>query len=225
MERPTSRKCLIGYPVKMNNPNASSSNPRVNDEIDSLEIDRLVDESMRGDDEAFGRIVQTYHGRIYSVVLRVVNNAEDARELTQAAWVKAWQRLPEYKREAKFYTWMYRIAVNTALDFLRRRKRRPEVPLEPAVGDDGDHLVLERQRELADERTPADEINRREIRQAFEAGLARLSDEHRTVLVLREVEGMSYDEIAEVMKTRKGTVMSRLFYARRMMQESLGKFI
>jgi len=201
------------------------SNEGVNDEIDSLEIDRLVGVAMQGDDEAFGRVVQIYHSRVYSVILRVVNNPDDARELTQAAWVKAWQRLTEYKREAKFYTWVYRIAVNTALDFLRKRKRRPEVPLEPGVGDDGDHLVMERQRELADELTPADQMNRKEIRQAFESGLAGLSDEHRTVLMLREVEGMSYDEIADVMKTRKGTVMSRLFYARRMMQQALEKFI
>jgi len=209
----------------MNNFTPSSSNQPVNEEIDSLEVDRLIGESMKGDDEAFGRVVQMYHSRVYSVVLRVVNNPDDALELTQAAWVKAWQRLAEYKREAKFYTWIYRIAVNTALDFLRKRKRRPEVPLEPVIGDSGDELVLERQRDLADEQTPADQMNRKEIRQAFEKGLAGLSDEHRMVLVLREVEGMSYDEIAEVMKTRKGTVMSRLFYARRMMQESLGKFL
>lgn len=213
------------FPLVMNKSNPMPSNEGVNDEIDSLEIDRLVSVAMQGDDEAFGRVVQIYHGRVYSVILRVVNNPDDARELTQAAWVKAWQRLAEYKREAKFYTWVYRIAVNTALDFLRKRKRRPEVPLEPVMGDDGDHLVMERQRELADELTPAVEMNRKEIRQAFESGLAGLSDEHRTVLILREVEGMSYDEIAEVMKTRKGTVMSRLFYARRMMQQALEKFI
>lgn len=225
MDGPPAARRTLDADLRMNKNTQPASNPMVSNEVDSLEIDRWAAEAALGDDEAFGRIVQTYHTRVYSVILRIVNNPEDARELSQVAWVKAWQRLAEYKREARFYTWVYRIAVNTSLDFLRRRKRRPEVPLEPVMRDEGDLLVLDRQRELADETTPHDHINRAEIRATFEKALAELSDEHRTALVLREVEGMSYDEIAEVMKTSKGTVMSRLFYARRMMQKSLEKFV
>ncbi|MGA1531040.1 MAG: sigma-70 family RNA polymerase sigma factor [Kiritimatiellia bacterium] len=210
----------------MNNPpDYASNSPDVEDELDSIAIDRLVAQAAAGDEEAFGQVVQFYYNRIYNVIFRVTRHPEDARELCQAAWVKAWQRLAEYKHEAKFYTWIYRIAVNTALDFLRKRKRRPEVPLEPAIGDDGDHLVLERQRDLAHEETAVDDINRREIREAFARALEGLSPEHRTALVLREVEGMSYEEIAEAMKSRKGTVMSRLFYARRELQKTMGQFL
>jgi len=209
----------------MNNPPRDTSNEPVMEEPDSLEIDRLVVLATKGDQEAFGRVVQIYYNRVYSVIYRVVNHAEDARELSQAAWVKAWQRLGDYKQEARFYTWVYRIAVNTALDFLRKKKRRPEVPLEPVVHEGGDAMEMDRQRDLADENTPADELHRREVRQAFDDALKELSDEHRTALVLREVEGMSYDEIATVMKVRTGTVMSRLFYARKMLQQTMGKFL
>ncbi len=208
----------------MNIPGAQTSNVPVMEEPDSLEVDRLVALAASGDQEAFGQVVQLYYNRVYSVIYRVVNHAEDARELTQAAWVKAWQRLGDYKQEARFYTWVYRIAVNTALDFLRRRKRRPEVPLEP-VGHDGETVELERQREYAIEQTPFDDLHRAEIRRAFDRALLDLSDEHRTALVLRELEGMSYEEIAQVMKVRTGTVMSRLYYARKTLQKVMEKFI
>ncbi|HMO52696.1 MAG TPA: sigma-70 family RNA polymerase sigma factor [Kiritimatiellia bacterium] len=209
----------------MNKPAPDTSKTPVNETLDSWETDRLVALAVRGDQEAFGQIVQAYYSRVYSVIDRVVRHPEDARELAQTTWVKAWQRLGDYHQDAKFYTWVYRIAVNTALDFLRKRKRRPEIPLEPAIGDDGDHLALDRQRELADERTAPDELHRAEIRQAFDQALGGLSDEHRTALILREVEGMSYEEIADVMKTRTGTVMSRLFYARKALRQTMEKFL
>lgn len=209
----------------MNKPGPDTSNPVVNDEVDSLQIDRWVAEAAAGDEEAFGQVVQAYYNRVYGVIFRVVPHPEDARELAQATWVKAWQRLGDYKQEARFFTWIYRIAVNTALDFLRKRKRRPEVPLEPVVHEDDDALAMDRQRELAHETTPADEMHREEIRAAFARAMEELSPEHRTALMLREVEGMSYEEIAAVMKTRKGTVMSRLFYARRALQERLEIFL
>ncbi|HMO03304.1 MAG TPA: sigma-70 family RNA polymerase sigma factor [Kiritimatiellia bacterium] len=209
----------------MNKPEPPSSNPPDMEEPDSLEIDRLIALARRGDETAFGQVVQVYYNRVYNVIYRVVNHAEDARELSQAAWVKAWQRLADYKEEARFYTWVYRIAVNTALDFLRRKKRRPEDPLEPVVRDGAEPIALDTRRELADERTPLDDLHRAEIRAAFDRALLDLSAEHRTALVLRELEGMSYEEIARVMKVRTGTVMSRLFYARKTLQQALGKFL
>lgn len=209
----------------MNKRSHSTSNEEVDDDVDSLEVDRLVGLASQGDEEAFGQVVKLYYHRVYRVIYQVVRHAEDARELAQSAWVKAWRRLGNYRGDARFYTWIYRIAVNTALDFLRKRGRWKEVPLEPVVGEGGDQLVLERQRELADGSNPGDELQRKEVRQAFEKGLASLSPGHRAVLVLREVQGMSYDEIARVMKTRKGTVMSRLFYARKAMQTALGEHV
>jgi len=209
----------------MNKTGTDASKDPVMEELDSLEIDRLIALAAKGDQEAFGQVVQAYYSRVYSVIYRVVNQAEDARELAQVTWVKAWQRLGDYKQEARFYTWVYRIAVNASLDFLRRKRRRPEMPLEPVIGDDSDRMMMDRQRELADERTPADHLHHEEIRRTFDEALMKLSDEHRTALILREVEGMSYDEIARVMKSRKGTVMSRLYYARKALQETMGKFL
>lgn len=209
----------------MNNPRPEASNLQGRADLDALAVDQLIARAVSGDQEAFGDVVQAYYNRVYCVINRVVNHPEDARELTQATWVKAWQRLSEYKHEARFYTWIYRIAVNTALDFLRKRKRRPEVPLEPETGSDGDVLALDRQRGLADEKTAADEMRRHEIQETFDGALAELSAEHRTALVLREVEGMSYEEIARVMKSRKGTVMSRIFYARKALQKRMEKFL
>lgn len=209
----------------MNKRVADASKSPETGEVDSLEIDRLVGLAVKGDQDAFGRIVETYYSRVYSVIFRVVNHAEDARELSQASWVKAWQKLGNYKQEARFYTWVYRIAVNTALDFLRRKKRRPEMPIEPVIKDDGDQMVMERQRGLADENTAADDLHREEIRAAFNEELLKLKPEYRTILTLRELEGMSYDEIAKVMKIRKGTVMSRLFYARRKLQSAMEKYL
>jgi RNA polymerase sigma-70 factor (ECF subfamily) len=223
---PKIRARMIWQPgFAMNKPLPGASNETGAGEMDSLAVDDLIARATRGDQEAFGEVVQAYYNRVYCVINRVVNHPEDARELAQATWVKAWQRLGDYKQEAQFYTWVYRIAVNTSLDFLRKRKRRPEVPLEPQVGHDGDELAMERQRGLADERTAVDDIQREEVRAAFSAALAELSDEHRTALVLRELEGMSYEEIAKVMKSRKGTVMSRIFYARKALQKKMGTFL
>ncbi len=204
---------------------ADASNMVTGGEIDSGAVDLLVRQATGGDEEAFGQVVQLYYQRVYHVINQIVHHEEDARELAQATWVKAWQRLDRYKFEAKFYTWVYRIAVNGALDFLRKRKRHPETLLDPLPDETSATLPMDHRRELADERTPRDDLHQREVQAAFETALAKLSPEHRTALTLREVEGMSYDEIAEVMKTRKGTVMSRLFYARRALQETMEKFL
>lgn len=196
------------------------------EEIDSLEIDRLIALSVKGDQEAFGNVVQQYYNRVYCVILRVVNQPDDARELAQVTWVKAWQRLGDYKQEARFYTWIYRIAVNASLDFLRRKRRRPEISISSDSSENESGTInLDHHPELADENTARDEIHRDEIRRTFEAALTTLSDDHRTALILREVEGMSYDEIADVMKTRRGTVMSRIFYARKALQATMEKFL
>ena len=164
----------------------------------------------------------TYHQRIYGVLFGMVRNAEDAKELAQQAWIKAWNKLDTFKGDSDFYTWVYRIATFTGLDFLRKRKRLQETELldavEPARRVDS-HLppsVTSRPDHMA---------QKSEVREVFEASLAKLSPEHRTALVLREVEGMSYDEIAEVMKCRKGTVMSRIFYARKSIQEDMKDLI
>ncbi len=181
-------------------------------------VAHLVERAKGGDEDAFGELVQAFHGRVYGVIYRMVNNAEDAKELAQQAWVKAWQRLESYKGDAQFFTWMYRIAVNSVLDQARRSARRKEVSLDETPERDPRPAA---EWQPPDDGRPDRGLEREEIRRAFDAALESLSPEHRMALILREVEGMSYREIGQAMKCRAGTVMSRIFYARRQVQERM----
>ena len=197
----------------LNNGEAEASNP-----LAEAQVAELVERALAGEESAFGELVTMYHGRVYGLVYRMVRQVDDAREVEQTAWVKAWQRLSTYKREAKFYTWLYRIAVNTAMDHVRRQARQREVPLEneegrePVPAPEWSGSLLAR---------PDVAAEQDEVRQVFHSALEGLSAEHRAALVLREVEGRTYREIAELQGCRTGTVMSRLFYARRAIQEKL----
>ncbi|OGV47273.1 MAG: hypothetical protein A2X46_18195 [Lentisphaerae bacterium GWF2_57_35] len=178
----------------------------------------LARQAQTGDEHAFGELVKMYHARLYGVVFNVVRNPEDARELAQITWVKAWNKIGTFKADAGFFTWLYRIATNTSLDFLRSKGRRHEESLS-ARRDDGPEADIE---------LPADEswrpdrsVEQSEVQKAFEAALDKLTPEHRMALTLREVEGLSYREIAVAMKCRVGTVMSRIFYARKLIQEEM----
>lgn len=179
---------------------------------------RLVQKARRGDEDAFGELVKTYHQRVFGVVYGMLNNAEDAQEVTQQAWIKAWNKLESFKADAGFFTWMYRIATNTCLDFLRKRARTREEAMPDRFELPAD-AQLESAPSLASR--PDREAQQDEIREAFEAALEELSPEHRMAITLREVEGLSYAEIAKAMGCSKGTVMSRIFYARRKLQERL----
>lgn len=182
------------------------------------DVSRWVVQAQGGDQEAFGELVRLYQARVYSLAFGMVGNAEDAQELTQQTWIRVWQKLGSFRQDARFFTWVYRIASNLCLDFLRRRARVREEPLdetrepEPAPGE-----------EPGTPPQPDDELQRREVREQVERAMAGLSPEHRLVLTLREMDGLAYEEIADVMKCRVGTVMSRLFYARRRLVEELRK--
>lgn len=207
----------MNTPDSMNKAPAPSSNP-VDDGADMEQVRRWVRQARGGDEAAFGELVKTYHQRVYSLACGMVNNPEDARDLAQQSWVKAWKYLPGYRESAGFFTWLYRIASNTCLDFLRHKARLGEQALPENLDlisqDDPAPAPSRRSR-------PDREAERAETRAVFERALATLSPEHRMALTLREVEGLSYEEIAKLMGTRKGTVMSRLFYARRQMQQQL----
>lgn len=202
----------------MNKPPSEASHDRPDDGIDLQVVDRLVGRARSGDEAAFGEVVKMYHARVHAVIFRMVNNAEDSKELAQLTWVKAWNRLQTYKQEARFFTWLYRIAVNTAMDFIRRRARQREVSLDAGL-DGASHEVM---REAVSSRSAPDrEVEHEEIRRLFAEAVETLSPEHKAVLILREVEGRSYEEIATITRCRVGTVMSRIFYARKAIQEKL----
>lgn len=162
--------------------------------------------------------MQAYHARVYGILMGMVHHEDDARDLAQQVWIKVWNKLHTFKGESDFYTWLYRLTTFAGLDFLRKRKRLREAnwieELEPVR--DPDDVTAPSVVSRPDRTAEANEI-----RTEFDEALKSLSVEHRTALILRELEGLSYDEIARVMKCRRGTVMSRIFYARKEMQEQL----
>lgn len=179
---------------------------------------RLVEQARTGDEGAFGELMQMYHARVLGVARGIVGNAEDAQDLAQQAWIKAWRNLGSFSGRSKFYTWLYRIVTFTCIDFLRKKKSTPvSTARESDAAELGDTYGVAAP---ASER-PDRSAELSEIREQFTAAVEKLSPEHRTALVLREVEGLSYEEIAKAMSCRKGTVMSRLFHARRKIQAGM----
>ncbi len=178
----------------------------------------LITRVLAGERNAYRPIVERYQNRIHAVVYGMLHNAEDARDLTQNAFIKAYQSLKDFRIESSFYTWLYRIAVNLAIDHCRKTKRRKTSAFDEALGnrDDDGNLM-----ELHHVENPQKLLQRKELRDKIFAAMDELSEEQRQVILLREVEGLSYKEISDVMDIPEGTVMSRLFYARRRMQAVL----
>lgn len=179
----------------------------------------LIDRVKRGDQAAFRPLVERYQRRVFALALSVMRDADEARDVVQEAFVKAYRHLDSFQGDASFYTWLYRIAMNQCIDRMRRMRRGEHVEFDEAidreeVGESG----ISPQRLGFD---PAQALVDREIRERVGAALEKLSPPHRAVLVLREVEGLSYQEIADVLGCAIGTVMSRLFHARKRMQEML----
>jgi RNA polymerase sigma-70 factor (ECF subfamily) len=174
---------------------------------------QLIERARGGDAVAFRQLVEKYQERAFAVALGMVRNREDARDICQEAFLRMHRGIKTFGGEARIYTWLYRIIHNVAIDHLRRR-RVDVVPLE-ALG--GEPAIAADESET----DPTRAIDTEERRERFKAALARLSAPHRAVLTLREVEGLSYKEIAAVVGCSIGTVMSRLFHARRRLLQAL----
>lgn len=180
----------------------------------------LVTRAKRGDQEAFGALVEANQGRIYNLTLRMTGSPEDALDLSQEAFLNAWRGLDKFQGDSSFSTWLYRLASNVCIDFLRREKRRKDISMTVSLDDEEE----ERQAELPDHRhSPEREVERRELREDIRRGLMSLSEEHRQVLVMRELSGMSYAEIGAVLKLEEGTVKSRIARARVALRKILVK--
>lgn len=173
---------------------------------------QLVQAALAGDKDAFGRLVEQYQDRIFNTLLRVLGSRDDARDVVQDAFVQAFVKLESFRGDAKFYTWLYRIAMNLALS--HRRRRRPTDSLEAVKENVG-------QEPVAQQPTAAQDLIERERAQQLQCALLKLSDEHRQVLVLREMEGCDYETIGEILDMPIGTVRSRLFRARLQLKEQL----
>ncbi len=180
----------------------------------------LVRAVLKGDQTSYRVIVERYQGRVHAVIYGMVRNREDARDLTQETFVRAYQNLSRFRIESGFYTWVYRIAMNTTIDHIRRQKKRAHEAFEDGVAtretggvmSDGAHMD-----------SPGKSLERKRLHGRLLAALDELPEDQRQVIVLREVDGLSYKEISEVLEVPEGTVMSRLFYARRKLQNALSE--
>ncbi|MGH7779631.1 MAG: RNA polymerase sigma factor [Candidatus Binataceae bacterium] len=166
----------------------------------------LIERARKGDSEAFGVLVERYQRRVANVALAVVHNQDDAIELAQEAFVRAYENLSKFESRSSFSTWLYRITANLAIDFWRREGRHVVLR-----GEDAENEMRRLPSNTGDSFKTA---SRKELSERLTAALEELTPEHRTVILLREVEGLSYDEISDALQCPRGTVMSRLHYAR-----------
>lgn len=171
----------------------------------------LVQRAQKGDEDAFAQLMRENETRIYNLTLRMTGNEQDALDLAQEAFFNAWRGLKFFKGDSTFSTWVYRLASNACIDHLRRKKRRQDISAPMPVVDEED----DRPPDIPDERyAPEQVLERKQLRQAVSEGLNRLSDEHRQVLIMRELDGLSYQEIGQVLGLEAGTVKSRIARAR-----------
>ncbi len=178
----------------------------------------LIHSARKGDSMAFGELMQAHQDKIYTLCYRMTGNAEDAADLTQEVFLSAWRSLSRFQEQSSFGTWIYRMATNASIDFLRREKRRQVLSM--TMEEDSE----ERQAQVPDERySPHRLLEQKEARQAVADALAALSPEHRQVLVLREMEGLSYQEIGQLLDLEEGTVKSRIARARLALRDFLIK--
>ena len=175
------------------------------------EESRIVQKVIKGDVNAFEKLVLAYEKNVYNIALRMTGNSEDASDMTQEAFIKAYNSLHSFRGDSKFSVWLYRIVSNVCLDFLRSRNRRATVSLS-VENDEGEEMELD----IADEASsPQALLDRSLTRDAVRRGLQALPPDHREILLLREIQGLSYDEIAETLDLEVGTVKSRIFRARK----------
>lgn len=178
---------------------------------------RLIADCLGGRRDAFGELVTRYQARLYNAALRLVPTAEDAADVVQDAFLNAYQSLHSFKGDAEFFTWLYRIAFNTAISL--KRKKRPSVSLEAHTGETGIDPV-----DGSEYVKPGTALERTEDERQLNDAIARLSPEHRDVLLMKDIEGMKYEEIAEVLRVPIGTIRSRLHRARLELRDLLVPF-
>ncbi|WP_372794785.1 RNA polymerase sigma factor [Pontiella sp.] len=182
----------------------------------------LVLKAQQGDVQAFDQLVERYHSKIYGLTYNMTSNREDAEDLTQEVFVKAFEALPRFKGKSSFYTWVYRIAVNKTINYRKKRNRKRALSLDSF---DQDIKLDDAYHEMTAKGSPLRNISLSELQKKLNEALQNLSEKHRTVVVMHDMQGIPHDEIAKVVGASVGTVRSRLFYARRQMQTELSEFM
>jgi len=198
---------------------ASSEHPGPEHTADDVVLVRRAQE---GDLVAFDELVRRYQERIYSTIYHMTASHEDASDLAQETFIKAFQALKTYKGDASFYTWIYRIAVNKTINYLKTRRNKTQLSLNDldfnAENDPG--LVA-----LVSDKTPRRELGLAELQEKLNAAMMKLSSVHRLAVTLHDVQGLPHEEIARIMDCNVGTVRSRLFYARQQLQAYLSDYV
>ncbi len=182
----------------------------------------LVRRARHGELAAYDELVRRYQERIYATVYHMTANHEDANDLAQEAFIKAFHALKSFKGGSSFYTWVYRIAVNKTINFLKQRKNKAQMSLDDLdfQAEHDPDLVA-----LISEKTPRREVNLTELQEKLNAAMQKLSEPHRLVVTLHDIQGLSHEEIADIMHCNIGTVRSRLFYARQQLQAYLSDYL
>jgi len=186
-------------------------------DIPNADDESLVRAAQKGNMPAYEELVHRHRDKIYARAFSILRNEDEAVDLSQEAWVKGWQRLKQFQHNSSFTTWMTRICINLCLDYFRKKQRQQTDSLDQMEEETGG---VER-RMPVEEFNPTETMERAELRKEIDAAMEKLSYEHRTVLILHEFERMEYKEIAKAMHCSIGTVMSRLFYARRRLAKLL----
>jgi len=182
----------------------------------------LVKRARQGDLGAYDELVRRYQERVYATVYHMTGNHEDANDLAQEAFIKGFQALKSFKGGSSFYTWVYRIAVNKTINFLKQRKNRAQLSLNDLdVNAEHDPDLVA----LISDKTPRREVGLAELQERLNEALLKLSEPHRLVVTLHDVQGLSHEEIADIMDCNIGTVRSRLFYARQQLQAYLSDYL
>jgi RNA polymerase sigma factor (sigma-70 family) len=182
----------------------------------------LVLKAQQGDVHAFDELVERYHGKIYGLTYNMTSNREDAEDLTQEVFEKAFQALPRFKGKSSFYTWLYRIAVNKTINYRKKRNRKRALSLDQF---DQEIKTDEVYHDLTSKGSPLRNVSLTELQKKMNEALQTLSEKHRTVVVLHDMQGIPHEEIAKMVGASVGTIRSRLFYARRQMQVELAEFV
>jgi RNA polymerase sigma factor (sigma-70 family) len=191
-------------------------------EGDELSDFALVRLSQQEDMPAYDELVRRYQERIYATVYHMTSNHEDANDLVQDTFIKAFRALKSFKGDSSFYTWIYRIAVNKTINFLKQRKNRVQMSLNDVdfnAENDPDLVAL------VSDKTPRRDLNLSELQDKLNAAMLKLSEHHRMVVTLHDIQGLSHEEIGAMMDCNVGTVRSRLFYARQQLQGYLADYL
>ncbi len=181
----------------------------------------LVSLALEGDQSAFNQLVTLHYDKVYGQALRMTKSEEDAKDVAQLTWIKVWKKLSTFKGDSAFTSWVYRITTFTALDLIRKRNNNRESASEPeylenAANSDASPIASPEQ---------VRNIEGKELKARIDDALSKLPEKLRTALQLREIEGLTYEEIAQTLQCKTGTVMSRLFNARKTIQKHLADLV